>query len=134
MLDPAARELFAAERAADLSAETHIDRVSIGRLFRELRSDLGSLVGGSPELLPAPLRDARSVIAARSAAAAKYHAWCRGLEAEGKLTSPLRSILASLVHMQLFRLARVAPPLLELVIYDALRRYYRGERATGGSA
>jgi len=114
-LDAAGREVFATERATDLSAETHIERVPIGRLFRELRSELESLVGSSPELLPAPLREARSVIAARSPAAAKYYGWCRGLEAEGKLTSPLRSILASLIHMQLFRLARVAPPLLELV-------------------
>ena len=134
MLDAAGREEFATERATDLSAETHIERNPIGRLFRELRSDLESLVGGSPELLPAPLREARPVIAARSQAAAKYYAWCRGLEAEGKLTSPLRSILASLIHMQLFRLARVAPPLLELVIYDVLRRHYRAGRAKGGLA
>jgi thiopeptide-type bacteriocin biosynthesis protein len=130
-LDAAGREVFATERATDLSAETHIERVPIGRLFRELRSELESLLGSSPELLPAPLREARSVIAARSPAAAKYYGWCRGLEAEGKLTSPLRSILASLIHMQLFRLARVAPPLLELVIYDVLRRHYRAERAMG---
>ena len=54
-------------------------------------------------------------------------------ERDGRLTSPLKELAFSYVHMRANRLLRNAPRRQELIIYDMLARHYESQTARGKS-
>jgi thiopeptide-type bacteriocin biosynthesis protein len=97
--------------------------------FRALRGELTPLLADPAEHDSEWLMSARRLIAERSPALKAFRDLCARLDEEGELTISLSDILTSLIHMGVNRLVHVAPRVIELVIYDFLRRLYRSNRA-----
>lgn len=76
-----------------------------------------------------PLDASFSILAARSVKIAPLAEELRGRASRGELTTTLASIASSLLHMHANRFLRARQRSQELVLYDALSRFYESEAA-----
>jgi thiopeptide-type bacteriocin biosynthesis protein len=124
----AARATFTAEHRVDTAFARHL-----GLRFRDERAALEALLvapagGGHP--LDAGLR----ALALRAAHYRTPIAELRACELAGKLTSPVRELAASFLHMHCNRMLRASHRTQELVLCDWLLRLYESEEARSRAA
>ncbi|MDQ3952771.1 MAG: lantibiotic dehydratase, partial [Actinomycetota bacterium] len=102
------RDGYATEFAADALLKRQI-----GERYRSERQRLEPLIG-----------DGLDVWRTRSEVVRPLGARLRSLDAEGRLTTPLHDLAASLAHMHVNRLLRSSQRAHEMVLYDLLDRLY----------
>jgi thiopeptide-type bacteriocin biosynthesis protein len=125
-LDLEARARFEEKRAADFAREfrMHGDfEHGLAKAYRRERAYVEALLApkeGESEVLAR----VRKVIEARSKANAPHVRALRAAEREKRLTASVETILASLVHMTVIRMARSYPRQQELVLHTYLSRTY----------
>jgi thiopeptide-type bacteriocin biosynthesis protein len=120
------RQSFAAEHRV----AGHFEK-QLGAKFRKARPELESLLKDRVEDAPESLRVGFAALAERSAKQAPIGAALALLGKENRLTAPLPSIAASLLHVHANRLLRADQRAHELVLYDFLARLYDSEVARG---
>ena len=130
------RRSFAAEHRVTGPVEKQM-----GAKFRKLRPELESLLATQIEKVEesSSLKAGFIALAERSAKQVPLGAELAALARGNRLTMPLPSIAASLLHMHANRLLRAEQRAHELVLYDFLVRLYdseaaraRGSRKAGG--
>jgi lantibiotic biosynthesis protein len=124
-MDSAAKVAFALAQSALSTA----DRRAASAVHRRERHRIEPLFGRDR----ATSEFAAAVAAwdLRGAAIRPHVETLRGLEEDGRLTMPLRSVVASLAHMHVNRVLRMYAPETELRIYALLERAQRAVHARG---
>jgi thiopeptide-type bacteriocin biosynthesis protein len=140
-LDEARRLTVVRRLRAEWGTRLHVDRLvgrQIAKRYREVRTDLVRLLGGTAEAADA-VSQVRDALAARTGRSAPLVERLARLQAEGQVSHPLDRLAESFVHMHLNRLLRAEQNLHEVVLYDFLVQIYteriaREQATTRGGA
>jgi len=103
-------------------------RVQLDQRLRTDRKSLSLFLEGDPET-SAPFAPALALFDRRSRDIAPVVAELTEREAAGRLTSPVREMAASFVHMHVNRFIRSAARAHEMVLYDFLYQLYASRQA-----
>jgi lantibiotic biosynthesis protein len=103
-------------------------RIQLDQRLRGDRKSLALLLDGDPEA-SAPFAPALALFDRRSRDFAPIVAEMARLESEGRLTSSVREMAASFVHMHVNRFIRSAARAHEMVLYDFLHQLYASREA-----
>jgi thiopeptide-type bacteriocin biosynthesis protein len=103
-------------------------RVQLDQRLRTDRKSLSLFLDGDPET-SAPFAPALALFDRRSRDVAPVVAELAAREAAGRLTSPVREMAASFVHMHVNRFIRSAARAHEMVLYDFLYQLYASRAA-----